>query len=326
VTAPEPAPALLLDMYASMVRVRLFEERVRELFANARIPGFLHTSVGQEAIAVGVASALSREDYLLSTHRGHGHLVAKGGSLRGLMAELYGKANGICHGKGGTMHIADVSVGYLGANGVLASGCVLAPGVGLSIRHRKTDQVVVTLFGDGAANRGPFHEGVNMAALWKLPVIFVCENNRWASTTAHADSAAGGGIAARAAGYGIPGETVDGNDVLAVWAAVRRARSWAPEGPSLIEAHTIRWVGHFEGDAQAYRSKDEVAEGRRTDPIARHGRLLAERGLLDAAGADEVRRRVRAEIEEAVAHAEASPLPAPHDALTDLYAYWPWRD
>ena len=191
-------------MYAGMLRVRLFEERVRELFAGGRIPGFLHTSVGQEAIAVGVASALRSDDYVLSTHRGHGHLVAKGGSLRGLMAELYGKANGICHGKGGTMHIADVSVGYLGANGVLAAGCVLAPGVALSIKHRKSGQVALTFFGDGAANRGPFHEGVNMAALWRLPVIFLCENNRWASTTAHAESAAGGSIAGRAAGYGIP--------------------------------------------------------------------------------------------------------------------------
>src|ERR671919_2755788 len=184
-------PDALLSMYAGMLRVRLFEERVRELFAGGRIPGFLHTSIGQEAIAVGVSAALRADDYVLSTHRGHGHLIAKGGSLRGLMAELYGKATGICHGKGGTMHIADVSVGYLGANGVLASGCVLAPGVGLAIKHRRSDQVVLTFFGDGAANRGPFHEGVNLAALWTLPVVFVCENNRWASTTAHALAAAG---------------------------------------------------------------------------------------------------------------------------------------
>ena len=315
-------------MYAGMVRVRQFEERVRELFANGRVPGFLHTSVGQEAVAVGVAAALRPDDYVLSTHRGHGHLVAKGGGLRGLVAELYGKANGICHGKGGTMHIADVSVGYLGANGVLASGCVLAPGVGMSIRHRRSGQVVVTFFGDGAANRGPFHEGVNMSALWKLPVIFVCENNRWASTTAHASSAAGGSIAARAAGYGIPGESVDGNDVLAVHAAVSlaAARARAGEGPSLIEAHTIRWVGHFEGDPQLYRAKDEAAEGRRTDPIDRLERHLSERGLLDGAGAARIRAEIAAEIDDAVAHAEASPLPEPQDALTDLFAHYPWRD
>jgi TPP-dependent pyruvate/acetoin dehydrogenase alpha subunit len=244
------------------------------------------------------------------------------------MAELYGKANGICHGKGGTMHIADASVGYLGANGVLAAGCVLAPGVGLSIKHRRSGQVVVTFFGDGAANRGPFHEGVNLAALWKLPVIFFCENNRWASTTANALSAAGGSIARRAAGYGIPGESVDGNDVLAVHDAVTRAaaRARGGDGPSLIEAHTIRWVGHFEGDPQAYRPKEEVAEGRRADPIARLERRLRERRLLDDARATRVRAGVAAEIDDAVAHAEASPLPGPRAALTDLFAYWPWRD
>ena len=315
-------------MYAGMLRVRMFEERVRELFAGGRIPGFLHTSVGQEAIAVGVCAALRGDDYVLSTHRGHGHLVAKGGSMRGLVAELYGKATGICHGKGGTMHIADASVGYLGANGVLASGCVLAPGVGLSIRQRKSSQVVITFFGDGAANRGPFHEGVNMAALWKLPVVFVCENNRWASTTAHGLSTAGGSIAARAAGYGIPGETIDGNDVLSVWRttakAVERARSG--EGPSLIEAHTIRWVGHHEGDAQSYRTRDEAAEGRRCDPIARLGKVLEGKKLLDAAHIARIREGVTAEIADAVAFAEASPLPQPEDALTDLFAHYPWRD
>jgi acetoin:2,6-dichlorophenolindophenol oxidoreductase subunit alpha len=315
-------------MYASLQRVRLFEERVRELFAAGRIPGFLHTSIGQEAIAVGTAAALRPDDYVFSTHRGHGHLVAKGGSLRGLMAELYGKANGICHGKGGTMHIADASVGYLGANGVLAAGCVMAPGVGLSIRQRKSGQVVVTFFGDGAANRGPFHEGVNLAALWTLPVVFVCENNRWASTTAHALSTAGGSIAARAAAYGVPGTSVDGNDVLAVhdavWQAVERARRG--EGPSLVEAHTIRWVGHFEGDPQLYRSRDEVAEGRRTDPIPRLAAVLEAQGLMDAPHAARIRAAVVAEIDDAVAHAESSPLPAPEDALTDLFAHYPWND
>jgi TPP-dependent pyruvate/acetoin dehydrogenase alpha subunit len=324
----QPGPDALLSMYASMVRVRVFEERARELFQQGRIPGFLHTSVGQEAVAVGVAAALRADDYVLSTHRGHGHLIAKGGALRGLMAELYGKANGICHGKGGTMHIADVSVGYLGANGVLAAGCVVAPGVGLSIKQRKSDQVAVTFFGDGAANRGPFHEGINLAALWKLPVIFVCENNRWASSTAYALSTAGGTIVARAAGYGIPGESLDGNDVLAVYDAVARAVARARHGggPSLIEAHTIRWVGHFEGDAQAYRSRDEVAEGRRRDPIARLEAVLLERRLLDTAHAARILESVAAEIEDAVVHAEASPLPRGEDALTDLFAYYPWRD
>jgi TPP-dependent pyruvate/acetoin dehydrogenase alpha subunit len=323
-----PGPDALLQMFATMVRVRVFEERARQLFANGRIPGFLHTSVGQEAVAAGVCAALRADDYVLSTHRGHGHLIAKGGGLRGLMAELYGKATGLCHGKGGTMHIADASVGYLGANGVLASGCVVAPGVGLSIKHRRSGQVVVTFFGDGAANRGPFHEGVNMAALWTLPVVFVCENNRWASSTAHRLSTAGGSIAARAAGYGIPGHGIDGNDVLAVHDAAARAveRARRGEGPSLIEAHTIRWVGHFEGDAQAYRTKDEVEEGRRRDPIERLAVHLRARGLLDAAHERRLRDAVAAEIEDAIVFAEESPLPQPEEALTDLFAHYPWND
>ncbi|OGL06840.1 MAG: pyruvate dehydrogenase (acetyl-transferring) E1 component subunit alpha [Candidatus Rokubacteria bacterium RIFCSPLOWO2_02_FULL_68_19] len=323
-----PGPDQLLEMYAAMLRVRLFEERARELYAGGRIPGFIHLSVGQEAVAVGVCAALRRDDYLLSTHRGHGHLIAKGGSLRALMAELYGKATGCCKGKGGSMHIADASVGYLGANGVLAAGCVLAPGVGLSIQMRKTDQVVVAIFGDGAANRGPFHEGVNLAALWRAPAVFVCENNRWASTTAQAVSTAGGSIAQRAAGYGIPGVTVDGNEVLAVFEAVGEAvaRARRGEGPSLVEAQTIRWLGHYEGDPQLYRGKDEVAEGRSRDPVGRLRQVLEERNLLDAAHAVRIEAAVKGEIDDAVAFAEASPLPDARAAFEDLFAFYPWRD
>jgi TPP-dependent pyruvate/acetoin dehydrogenase alpha subunit len=323
-----PGPDQLLEMYAAMLRVRLFEERARELYAGGRIPGFIHLSMGQEGVAVGVCAALRRDDYLLSTHRGHGHLIAKGGSLRALMAELYGKATGCCKGKGGSMHIADASVGYLGANGVLTAGCVLAPGVGLSIQMRKTDQVVVAIFGDGAANRGPFHEGVNLAALWRAPVVFVCENNRWASTTAQAVSTAGGSIAQRAAGYGIPGVTVDGNDVLAVFGAVAEAvaRARRGEGPSLVEAQTIRWLGHYEGDPQLYRGKDEVAEGRSRDPVGRLRQVLEERNLLDAAHAERVEAAVKSEIDDAVAFAETSPLPDARAAFEDLFAYYPWRD
>ena len=323
-----PGPDQLLEMYAAMLRVRLFEERARELYAGGRIPGFIHLSVGQEAVAVGVCAALRRDDYLLSTHRGHGHLIAKGGSLRALMAELYGKATGCCKGKGGSMHIADASVGYLGANGVLAAGCVLAPGVGLSIQMRKTDQVVVAIFGDGAANRGPFHEGVNLAALWRAPAVFVCENNWWASTTAQAVSTAGGSIAQRAAGYGIPGVTVDGNEVLAVFEAVGEAvaRARRGEGPSLVEAQTIRWLGHYEGDPQLYRGKDEVAEGRSRDPVGRLRQVLEERNLLDAAHAVRIEAAVKGEIDDAVAFAEASPLPDARAAFEDLFAFYPWRD
>jgi acetoin:2,6-dichlorophenolindophenol oxidoreductase subunit alpha len=315
-------------MYATMLRIRRAEERARELYAAGRIPGFIHLSIGQEAVAAGVCAPLRRDDYLLSTHRGHGHLIAKGGSLRAFMAELYGKATGCCKGKGGSMHIADASVGYLGANGVLTSGCVLAPGVGQSIQMRGTDQVAVTIFGDGAANRGPFHEGVNLAALWKSPVVFVCENNFWASTTAHDLSTAGGSIAARAAGYGIPGVTVDGNDALAVYDAMERAvaRARAGEGPSLIEARTVRFLGHFEGDPQGYRSRGEVDAGRQRDPIARLRAHLEESRLLDRAHADRVAQAIEKEVQDAVDFAESSPLPAPEDALKDLFVHYPWRD
>jgi TPP-dependent pyruvate/acetoin dehydrogenase alpha subunit len=315
-------------MYAAMLRVRRFEERARELYQAGRIPGFIHLSIGQEAVAVGVAAALRRDDYLLSTHRGHGHLIAKGGSLRGLMAELYGKATGCCRGKGGSMHIADASVGYLGANGVLTSGCVLAPGVGLSIQMRGGDQVVVAMFGDGAANRGPFHEGVNLAALWRAPAVFVCENNGWASTTAHGDSTAGGRIAARAAGYGIPGVAVDGMDVLAVRAAVGEAvsRARAGRGPSLVEARTARFVGHFEGDPQAYRDRAEIEAARAADPIRRLHAHLVGLGLIDQAETERVSAGVEREIEDAVDFAEASPLPSPEEALGDLFVHYPWRD
>ncbi|HET7874612.1 MAG TPA: thiamine pyrophosphate-dependent dehydrogenase E1 component subunit alpha [Methylomirabilota bacterium] len=323
-----PGPDQLLQMYAATLRIRRFEERARELYQAGRIPGFIHLSIGQEGVAVGVGAALRRDDYLFSTHRGHGHLIAKGGSLRGLMAELYGKATGCCKGKGGSMHIADASVGYMGANGVLTSGCVLAPGVGLSIQLRRTDQVAVAIFGDGAANRGPFHEGVNLAALWRAPVVFVCENNFWASTTAHEVSTAGGSIAARAAGYGIPGSLVDGNDVLATHAAMVEAvaRARAGQGPSLIEARTVRFVGHFEGDPQVYRPKSEVEEGRRADPIRRLRAHLEHQGLLDAPQADRIAAAVEAEVQDAVDFAESSPLPEPHAALEDLFVHYPWRD
>ena len=292
--------------------------------------------MGQEAIAVGVATALRADDYVLSTHRGHGHLVAKGGSLRGLMAELYGKANGICHGKGGTMHIADVSVGYLGANGVLAAGCVMAPGVALSIKHRRSGQVALTFFGDGAANRGPFHEGVNMAALWRLPVIFFCENNRWASTTAHALSAAGGSIAARAAGYGIPGESVDGNDVLAVHDAVSRAADARSAGRrALADRGAHGPLGRPLRGRSASLPRQGRGGGRTRARSRSRGSVgvLQTRGLLDGEHIERIRAGVTAEIDDAVAHAEASPLPEPADALTDLFALlalerltWPWRD
>ena len=317
---PGLEPGLCRELYRAVLRVRRVEERVRDLYAAGRMPGFIHLSIGQEAVAAAACATLRRDDLVTSTHRGHGHYLTKGGSLRGLIAELYGKATGCCRGKGGSMHIADVAAGYLGANGVLAAGLPLACGVGLSAKMRRTDQVCV-FFGDGAANRGPFHEAVNLAAIWRLPVVFLCENNGWASSTAFTAATAGGAIAARAAGYGIPGLTVDGNDAVlvyeAVWGAVSRAR--AGEGPSLIEARTIRWQGHFEGDAQAYRDRQEVARARRTDPVLRLAERLRAADLWDPAWAKETEEAILAEIDEAVAFAEASPEPPPETAFTDLF-------
>jgi pyruvate dehydrogenase E1 component alpha subunit len=312
---------LAARLYGMALRIRRAEERIRDLYASGRMPGFIHLSIGQEAIAAGACLPLRRDDYVTSTHRGHGHYLAKGGSLRGLIAELYGKATGCCRGKGGSMHIADVGAGYLGANGVLTAGLPLACGVGLSARMRGTDQVCVAFFGDGAANRGPFHEAVNMAAVWRLPVVFLCENNWWASTTAFGAATAGGSIAARAAGYGIPGATLDGNDAVlvheAVAAAVTRAREGA--GPTLLEARTVRWQGHFEGDPQGYREKAEVLAGRRADPLGCLADRLRAAGAWDDRWAKETEEAILAEIDDAVAFAEASPDPAPGEARTDLF-------
>jgi pyruvate dehydrogenase E1 component alpha subunit len=314
---------LVRELYRVVLRIRRVEERIRDLYAAGRMPGFIHLSIGQEGVAAGGCLPLRHDDAVTSTHRGHGHYLAKGGSLRGLVAELYGKATGCCRGKGGSMHIADVPAGYLGANGVLAAGLPLACGVGLSARMRGTDQVCVAFFGDGAANRGPVHESVNLAAVWRLPVVFVCENNWWASTTAFRASTAGGSVAARAAGYGIPGATVDGNDAALVHEAVSVgvARARAGNGPSLIEARTIRWQGHFEGDPQGYRAKAEVAEGRRTDPVTRLAERLRAAGAWDDRWAKETEEAILAEVDEAVAFAEASPDPEPAAALDDLFVH-----
>jgi pyruvate dehydrogenase E1 component alpha subunit len=320
--------ALTRRLYHAALRIRRVEERIRDLYAAGTLPGFIHLSTGQEGIAVGACAPLRADDAVTSTHRGHGHYLAKGGSLRGLIAELAGKATGCCRGKGGSMHIADVAAGYLGANGVLTAGLPIACGVGLSARLRRTDQVCVAFFGDGAANRGPFHEAVNLAAIWRLPVVFVCENNGWGSTTAFADATAGGSIAARAAGYGIPGVTLDGNDAIVVHdgvaAAVARARRG--DGPSLIEARTVRWQGHFEGDPQGYRDRAEVVEGRRADPVLRLADHLRSAGAWDDAWAKETEEAILAEIDEAVAFAQASPDPEPASALTDVFVDDPGGD
>ena len=318
-TSPSELPVRLLR---TMIRIRAFEERVRDLFAAGRLPGFVHLSIGQEAVAAGACAALRADDYVLSTHRGHGHMIAKGADTARMMAELHAKRTGSCKGKGGSMHIADASVGVLGANGVVAGGLTVAAGVGLSIKLRQTGHVCPCFFGDGAANRGPFHEALNLAAVWKLPVIFLCENNGWASTTPHRYACAVPDIALRGAGYGLRGVVVDGMDALEVYAAVTEAvnRARAGGGPALIEAKVVRWQGHYEGDPQGYRDRAEVADGKARDPISRLRSSLLAEAILSTGRIAEIERAALAEIDAAVAFGESSPLPAPEEALEDLFA------
>jgi len=317
------SPEELIRLYRLMVTIRQFETLAGELFAAGKIPGFIHLSIGQEASAVGVCSVLRRDDYLTTTHRGHGHVIAKGGDLKKMIAELMGRRTGYCKGKGGSMHIADFSLGILGANGVVAGGFPIAVGAGLSIKLRRTDQVCACFFGDGAANRGPFHEALNMAAIWKLPILFVCENNCYASTTRVSYACSVTDIASRAGGYNIPGTVVDGNDVL----AVREAAAWAVErarrgeGPTLLENKTYRRRGHFEGDPQRYRDPSEVREWEeKNDPLTRYATILRAEEVLTGELEGEIEAQIQAQLREAVRFAEESDYPAPEEALEDLFA------
>jgi pyruvate dehydrogenase E1 component alpha subunit len=310
-----------LTLYRTMVTIRQFETLAGELFAAGKIPGFIHLSLGQEASAVGVCSCLRKDDYLTTTHRGHGHMIAKGADLKKMVAELFGKKTGYCKGKGGSMHIADFSLGILGANGVVAGGVPIIAGAGFSIKMRQTDQVAVCFFGDGAANRGPVHEVMNLAAIWKLPIVFVVENNQFASTTPHREACAVEDISLRAKGYAVPGTTVDGNDLLQVRKAAQTAvlRARKGEGPSLIENKTYRIRGHFEGDPQKYRRPAEVAMWEdNNDPSARFSHFLTQEKILTENIEEELWREVAAELSEAVTFADQSPFPEPEEALEDL--------
>ncbi len=311
----------LLALYRTMVKIRRFETLTGELFAAGKIPGFIHLSIGQEASSVGVCSTLRPDDYITTTHRGHGHVIAKGGDVRKMFAEVMGRKTGYCKGKGGSMHIADFSIGILGANGVVAGGFPIIVGAGLSIKLRKTDQVAVCFFGDGASNRGPFHEALNMASIWRLPILFVCENNQYASTTSVHYSTSVKSIALRAKGYGIASKSADGNNLLevreAALEAVNRARQG--EGPTLLENRTYRIRGHFEGDPQRYRTKEEVEKFSGNDPIQRFQKFLKDKKLLSERRDQQIRAEIDLELEEAVRFAEESPFPQPMDALEDLY-------
>ena len=311
-----------LALFRKMLLVRAFEEKAGELFEQNLIPGFIHLSIGEEASSVGTCSVLRPDDYVASTHRGHGHMIAKGADPKLMFAELLGKSSGYCKGKGGSMHIADFSIGILGANGVVGGGFPIIVGVGLSINLRKTDQVGVVFFGDGAANRGTFHEAVNMAAIWKLPVIFVCENNLYASTTPSGYTLAGGSVADRARAYGIPGFVTDGNDILEVRKTVAKVvkRGREGKGPSIVENKTYRYRGHFEGDPQKYRSRKEIEEFRKkSDPIEHFRAFLKKEGALSDKSYKALKTEVGQEIEASLEYAQDAPLPRPEAAMEDLF-------
>ena len=309
------------SIHRTMVRIRVFESRVTELFVAGRLPGFVHTYLGQEAIAAAVCQNLRGDDYITSTHRGHGHAIAKGMRTDRLMAELFGKETGANRGRGGSMHVADFSLGMLGANGIVGGGFGIAAGAGLSALHRGSGQVAVCFFGDGGTNKGSFHEALNFASVKALPVVFVCENNQYAQFTAIARTSAVADVAARAVAYAMPGDTIDGNDAGAVYAAtgtaVEAARSGG--GPALLNCITYRHGGHYVGDAEVYRDAAEVDRWKAADPITRLEAALTAAGLLDAAGIESVWQAARAETAAAEDFAVSSPEPEPGNALRYVY-------
>jgi len=308
-------------MYTTMIRIREFESRITELFLAGKLPGFVHPYTGEEAVAVGVIAALREDDFITSTHRGHGHLLAKGGDVKQMMAELFGKANGYCQGKGGSMHIADPGLGILGANGIVGAGLPLATGAALAAQYRHEDAVAVSFFGDGASNRGTFHESLNLAALWNLPVVFVCENNLYGEWTRQEQAMKVCDIAGRAASFGIPGVVVDGNDVEAVFAAATEAvaRARAGQGASLIECKTWRHGPHDIGDPMRYRDQPEHEAWLQKDPIPRCASEILSRGYASQADLDRLAAEAAAEIAEAAQYGESSPPPREDDVLTDVY-------
>ena len=311
-----------LEFYQRMLEIRIFEERAAELYMKGELPGFLHSSIGQEAIPVGVCATLKESDYIISTHRGHGDIIARGADLKKMFAELYGKKTGYCKGKGGSMHIADLGLGILGAVGVVGSCIPIANGAALAFQINKTDQIVVCFFGDGASNTGQFHEALNMAATWNLPVVFVCQNNCVALSTPQCVHQKIKDVSVRAKAYDIPGMTVGGMDVLAVKeaaeAAVARARKG--EGPTLIECKTYRYLGHFVGEPGTdYRTKEEVEAWKKKDAIDRFKNYLLQKKVATEKEVGDIERGVRESVEEAIRYGRESPDPKPEEALEDVH-------
>lgn len=307
-------------IYKTMNEIRFFEEKVHKIFSDGRIPGFVHLYVGEEAVATGVMSQLNDDDYITSTHRGHGHAIAKGCDLNGMMAEIMGKRDGLGHGKGGSMHVAEIDKGMLGANGIVSGGFGLAIGASISIINQGKDNVAVCFFGDGAANEGNFHEGLNFASILDLPVLFICENNQFAEGTTHDYASASETNAERAAAYNMPGVRVDGMDVMEVYKATQEAveRAKKGEGPTLIECDTYRKYGHFEGDEQKVKSPDD-RNADRNATVEFRKRAIEENWLTEKE-ADEIEKAAEQAVEDAVKFAEESELPDEDSLYKDVFA------
>jgi TPP-dependent pyruvate/acetoin dehydrogenase alpha subunit len=310
-----------LDMYLKMVQTRKFEEKAARLFVEGKVHGTAHFCIGEEATGIGVCSALENDDYILQTHRGHNQGIGKNMDINRMMAEFLGKETGYCKGKGGCMHIADFSKGSLGANGIVGGGIPLAVGAGLSQKYLKKDNITVGFFGDGASNQGAFHEALNLASVWKLPVLFVCTNNYYAMSTHVSKSMNIDDISIRAKSYGIKGLALDGNDVVKIYEETVKAKKYVKEnGPMLMVLNTYRWMGHSKSDAQAYRTKDEVKEWKEKCPIKRYHEYLTKEGIATAEELDELDARAAKDIDAAVEFAENSPEPVIENIFDDVYA------
>jgi pyruvate dehydrogenase E1 component alpha subunit len=312
----------LLEMFYVMVKIRRVEERLLDIFAQGKIPGFIHVSIGQEAVPVGVCSCLKPGDFISSTHRGHGHALARGVDLKRFMAEIFGRKDGYCRGRAGSMHVASNALGLIGSNGIVGGGIPISLGTAFASVYKGNDRVTISFFGDGASNEGTFHESLNLAALWDLPIVFCCENNEWAEFTPKRVHMRIERISERAASYGIPGVTVDGDDVLSVQEETARAiaRARKGEGPTLLECKTHRWFGHFAGDAQKYRSPKEIEKAKGFDPILRFQERLFKLEYIKPEDVERLELKVRSEIDEAVAFALNSPIPTDDCLLEDVYS------
>ena len=315
-------PNKLIQMYTTMVRIRQFEDRVYLLFLEGEMPGTIHLYQGQEAVAAGVCANLRKEDLITSTHRPHGHAIAKGVSLRSLMAELFAKRTGCCEAKGGSMHMGDMDVGMLPAIAIVGGGIPVATGLALASRMMSLNRVAVSFFGDGASNTGTFHEAVNIGAIWNLPIVYVCENNLYGASTHQSKVMKIKNVAERASAYGIPGKVADGNDVFSVYEAARKAilRARKGKGPTLLECKTYRRGGHSRSDACRYRVKEEEKVWLARDPIPRAKKKLLEMGVLSEESVKKIEEKAKKEIEDAIAYARKSPSPKPEDTLVNVFA------